>query len=135
MRMRVLSEHSEAKDLSAFPQPRGILPPCFRLSAVGCRLLTRLSSLECALTQSASLTPLECAVTKRGACNSFRMRSYKKSGGVPTQENSVATSRNLSPPEPQPEHDQCGERTHRIEQRIVNGGASARHKHLVEFIQ
>jgi len=25
MRMRVLSERSEAKDLSAFPQPRGIL--------------------------------------------------------------------------------------------------------------
>lgn len=51
-----------------------------------------ISSLECALTSQHRVlsgfgrncrpaSPLKCAVTKRGACNSFGMRSYKKTGG------------------------------------------------------
>ena len=41
----------------------------------------RLSSLECAVPRFRLLTPLECAVAKMRRCNSFRMRSYKKTGG------------------------------------------------------
>src|SRR5215472_6854046 len=40
-----------------------------------------ISPLECAVTQNAALSPLECAVTKTRLRKSFRMRSYKKTGG------------------------------------------------------
>src|SRR5215469_17466337 len=42
------------------------------------------SLLECAVTQNATLSVLECEVTKTGLCKSFRMRTYKKrwGGGV-----------------------------------------------------
>src|SRR5215472_15999643 len=44
----------------------------------------RLSPLECAVPQNATLSALECAVAKTGLCKSFRMRTYKKrwGGGV-----------------------------------------------------
>jgi len=41
----------------------------------------RLSSLECAVLRFRALTPLECALTKTHLRKSFRMRSYKKTGG------------------------------------------------------
>jgi len=44
-------------------------------------LNVHVSLLECAVTQNAVLTPLECAVAKMRPCNPFRMRSYKKTGG------------------------------------------------------
>ena len=64
-----------------FPAARGILPSCFQLSAVSCRLSTRLSSLECAVPRFGPLSPLECADPKMPRCNSFRMRSYKERWG------------------------------------------------------
>src|SRR5215472_11780099 len=41
----------------------------------------RLSPLECAVPQNATLSALECAVAKTGLCKSFRMRTYKKRWG------------------------------------------------------
>src|SRR5215467_10333474 len=40
-----------------------------------------LTPLECAVTQNTTLSALECALTKTLPCKSFRMRSYKKTGG------------------------------------------------------
>src|SRR5215471_17407586 len=40
-----------------------------------------LTPLECAVPQNAALSPLECALTKTRFRKSFRMRTYKKSGG------------------------------------------------------
>jgi len=37
--------------------------------------------LECAVTKNVPVSPLECAVTKLLDLKSFRIRSYKKSGG------------------------------------------------------
>jgi len=64
-----------------FPAAPWDSPARLLLSAVSCQLLTRLSSLECAVPRFRLLSPLECAVAKTRCRNSFRMRSYKKSGG------------------------------------------------------
>jgi hypothetical protein len=55
--------------------------PSFSLSAVNCRLLPSLTPLECAVPRFRVVSSLECADPKMPRCNSFRMRSYKKSGG------------------------------------------------------
>ena len=55
--------------------------PFLLLSAVRCRLLAYLSSLECAVPRFGVLSPLECADPKMPCCNPFRMRSYKKRWG------------------------------------------------------
>src|SRR5215472_5358523 len=46
-------------------------------------LNVHLSLLKCAVTQNATLSPLECAVTKIRSGKSFRMRSSEKRWGVP----------------------------------------------------
>ncbi len=40
-----------------------------------------LTSLESALTQGLPVTPLECALTKNKDLKSFRIRTYRKTGG------------------------------------------------------
>ena len=68
--------------------PCGDSSSCSPLSTVDCQLSARASSLECALPQFCTLTPLECAVTKTGSSKLFRMRSYEKKWGRGLREHS-----------------------------------------------
>src|SRR5690242_13288445 len=68
------------------PRPSVDSSVSLQLSAVSCRLLARVSSLQCAVARFRVLSPFECADPKVRPCNSFRMRSYEKRvGGTPNQ--------------------------------------------------
>jgi len=59
--------HSRRNDLKRYSNPR----------------IPSVTPLECAVTQISPVNPLECAVPEFAVRKSFRMRSSKKSGGVP----------------------------------------------------